>query len=176
MHAQNCLFRALECSNRAHSDLDKLMEALFFIRAGGLALKSSLAARRARRHQLRHPHRPEVWDARRLGGHSSPLLLLQDLLVPHRNQHCRWRGRRRRGSLVDLISFADAPPTGLVRTKPKCQPPSPRCSYSSSPAFWKNRWKIRLRSRSARGMSLRKVSYEAFGSSVFREIRKKRSH
>ena len=29
MNAQNCLFRALECSNRAHSDLDKLMEALF---------------------------------------------------------------------------------------------------------------------------------------------------
>ena len=31
MHAQNCLFLALECSNRTHSDLDKLMEALFFI-------------------------------------------------------------------------------------------------------------------------------------------------
>ena len=31
MYAQNCLFRALECSNRTHSDLDKLMEALFFI-------------------------------------------------------------------------------------------------------------------------------------------------
>ena len=37
MHAQHCLFRAIECSNRAHSDLDKLMEALFFIRGGGLA-------------------------------------------------------------------------------------------------------------------------------------------
>ena len=43
MHAQNCLFRALECSNRAHSDLDKLMEALFIIRGGGLA-----CSRRAR--------------------------------------------------------------------------------------------------------------------------------
>ena len=31
MHTQNCLFRALECSNWAHSDLDKLMEALFSI-------------------------------------------------------------------------------------------------------------------------------------------------
>ena len=31
MHAQNCLFLALECSNQVHSDLDKLMEALFFI-------------------------------------------------------------------------------------------------------------------------------------------------
>ena len=32
MHTQKCLFRALECSNSTHSDLDKLMEALFFIR------------------------------------------------------------------------------------------------------------------------------------------------
>ena len=28
--------------------------------------------------------------------------------------------RRRRRSLVELISFADAPPAGLVRTKPRC--------------------------------------------------------
>ena len=65
MQSQNSLFPALECSNRANSDLDKLMEALFFIRGGGLASKSPFAARRARRRQLRHPHLPEAWDARR---------------------------------------------------------------------------------------------------------------
>ena len=43
MHAQNCLFLTLECSNRAHSDLDKLMEALFFIAAAAL-LRSRSAA------------------------------------------------------------------------------------------------------------------------------------
>ena len=32
MHTQNCLFWALECLNRAHSDFDKVMEAFFFIR------------------------------------------------------------------------------------------------------------------------------------------------
>ena len=62
MHAQNCLFRAIECSNRAHSDLDKLMEALFFISGGGPAYEWQGAARRPRRaqdrrRQLRHPHR-----------------------------------------------------------------------------------------------------------------------
>ena len=31
MHAQKRLFRALECSTRAHNDLDKLVEASFFI-------------------------------------------------------------------------------------------------------------------------------------------------
>ena len=76
MHAQNCLFLALKCSNHAHSDLDKHTEALYFIRCG-LAYKSPFAARR----QLRHPHRPEAWDARRRGGHHSPLLLGQKLLV-----------------------------------------------------------------------------------------------
>ena len=37
MHAQIFLFLAIECSNRGHSDLDKIMEALFFISSGGLA-------------------------------------------------------------------------------------------------------------------------------------------
>ena len=37
MHAQNCLFLAIECSNRAHSNLDERMEGLVFIRGGGLA-------------------------------------------------------------------------------------------------------------------------------------------
>ena len=40
MYAQNCLFLALECSNRAQSDLDKLMEALFFIRCLGPGLEA----------------------------------------------------------------------------------------------------------------------------------------
>ena len=75
MHVQNCWFRALECSNRAHSDLDKLMEALFFICSGDrrtgwkiklpwspAAWQSPGAARRPCRaqdslRQLRHP----VW-------------------------------------------------------------------------------------------------------------------
>ena len=43
MHAQNCLFRAIECSNRAHSDLDKLTEALVFTAAAAW-----LRSRRAR--------------------------------------------------------------------------------------------------------------------------------
>ena len=40
--------------------------------------------RRAQDHrrQLLHPHRREVWEARRRGGHHSPLLLAQDSLVP----------------------------------------------------------------------------------------------
>ena len=38
MQAQNCLFWALKCSNYAHTAAqDKLMEALFFISAFGLA-------------------------------------------------------------------------------------------------------------------------------------------
>ena len=71
-------FLALKCSNRAHNELYKHTEALFFIRGGGLAYKSLFVAQR----QLRHPHRPEAWDARRRGGHHSPLLLAQELLVP----------------------------------------------------------------------------------------------
>ena len=47
-------FLALKCSNRAHNELDKHMEALFFIRGSGLAYKSLFVARR----QLRHLHRP----------------------------------------------------------------------------------------------------------------------
>ena len=87
MHAQNRFFRALECSNRAHSDLDKLMEALFFIRGGGVAWQPPGAARRPcraqdSRRQLRHPHRPEAWEARQRGGHHSPRLLAQERLVP----------------------------------------------------------------------------------------------
>ena len=68
-------FLALKCSNRAHNELYKHTEALFFIRGGGLAYKSPFEARR----QLQHPHRQEAWDARRRGGHSSPLLLGQAL-------------------------------------------------------------------------------------------------
>ena len=87
MNAQNCLFRALECSNRAHSDLDKLMEPLFFIRGGGLAWQPPGAARRPcraqdRRLRLLHPHLPEAWEARQRGGHQSPRLLAQERLVP----------------------------------------------------------------------------------------------
>ena len=61
MHAQSC-FRALECSNLEHSDLDKLMEALFFIRGGSLAQKSPFAARR--------PCRAAAQDRRRFAGAS----------------------------------------------------------------------------------------------------------
>ena len=58
---------------------------------------------------------------------------------------CRGRGRGRWRSLVELIVFADAPPTGSVRTKPRCTLQAcPRCRQRSSPAFWKNRCKIRL--------------------------------
>ena len=41
---KNCLFLALECSNRADSYLDKHTEALFFICCWGLALNSPFAA------------------------------------------------------------------------------------------------------------------------------------
>ena len=93
------------------------MEALFFIRGGGLAWQPPGAARRPRwaqdrRRQLRHPHLPEAWEARQRGGHHSSRLLAQW----RRSGWCR----RRRRSLVELISFADAPPAGLVRTKPRC--------------------------------------------------------
>ena len=47
MHAQNCLFRAIECSNRAHSDLDKIMEVYF-----SSAAAAELRSRRARRGAL----------------------------------------------------------------------------------------------------------------------------
>ena len=63
MHAQNCLFLALKCSIHAHSDLDKHMEALFFIHGGGLAYKSPFAAPR----QLRHPHWQEAWECSSAG-------------------------------------------------------------------------------------------------------------
>ena len=117
MHAKNCRFLALECSNRSHSDLDKLMEALFFICSGCLAWQPPGAARRPRwaqdrRRQLRHPHLQEAWEARQRGGHHSSWQLAQW----RRSGWCR----RRRRSLVELISFADAPPAGLVRTKPRC--------------------------------------------------------
>ena len=92
MHAQNCLFRAIECSNRAHSDLDKLMEALFFIRCGGLAQKSLGAALRPRRAQgcLRRqvpalapsPQAGGGVGACRRGRHHSPRLLAQEQLTP----------------------------------------------------------------------------------------------
>ena len=51
MHAQNGLLLAIECSNCALSDLDKLMEALFFISCCCLAKKSQGAALRPHRAQ-----------------------------------------------------------------------------------------------------------------------------
>ena len=118
MHAQNCLFRALECSNRAHSDLDKLMEALFFIRGRRLGLEAAgrgtAPSRGAGSPAPASAPSPagllEAWEARRQGCHHSPL------------PGC-WRRRRdlrRRRSLVELISFAYSPPAWLVRTKPRC--------------------------------------------------------
>ena len=74
---------------------------------------SSWLAWRARLRQLGHPHRAEAWDDRRRGEHHSPLLLVQELLVPV-------EGLAAQGSLVELISFAYAPPTGLVWTKLRC--------------------------------------------------------
>ena len=56
MRAQNCLFLALECSNRAHSDLDKLMEALFFIRGRRPGLEAA-AAGGGPPGEARRPHR-----------------------------------------------------------------------------------------------------------------------
>ena len=62
-----------------HGDLDKLMEALFFIRcwrpgleAAGRGLAPSPGAGSpAARRQHRHPHLQETWEARRMGWHHS---------------------------------------------------------------------------------------------------------
>ena len=124
MHAQNWLFLTLECSNRAHSDLDKLSwKLLFSSAAGGLDLKHQGAARRPRRaqdrrRQLRHPHRQEAWEARR--------------------HWCRRRGLRSRCSLVELIYFADSPPVGLVRMKPRCTLQAQDVAIEEAQHFEKN--------------------------------------
>ena len=109
MHAQNCLFLALKCSNRAQSDLDKHMEALFFISSAGLADKSPFAAQC----QLWHPHWPEAWDARRRGWHHYYLLLAQELLVQE-------DGQAAPGQPCWTHLLCWLPPTGSVQTKPRC--------------------------------------------------------
>ena len=100
MHAQNCLFRALECPNRALSDLDKLMEALFF-NAAAAWLKSRSAQHGA-------------LVGRRIGASFGTVT---------GRRHGRLVGGA--GTIagaekIKLISFADVPPAGLVRTKPRC--------------------------------------------------------
>ena len=124
MDAQNCLFRALECSYRAHSDLDKLMEALSFIRESeGPRPAAWLRSRRGRHGAL---------TGRRIAGTSFGTLARRrrgrlvgraggaGTIPPccwRRSGWCLRRDRRRLHCLVKLISFADA---GLVRMKPRC--------------------------------------------------------
>ena len=96
------------------------MEALFFISSAAAA--GWLGSSRARHslalclrlaqdglRQLLHPHWLEAWEL--VSGAGTIL-------------RCCWRRsswcRRRWRSLVELISFADAPPAGLVQTKPRC--------------------------------------------------------
>ena len=111
MHAQNCLFRALECSNRVHSDLDKLMEALFFIHGRRPGLEA------AGRGTVPSPVSPasasapspgggpaEAWEARCRGGHHSPRLLTQERLVPAPGGGTG--GVSGVGGVVELISLA----------------------------------------------------------------------
>ena len=79
---------------------------------------AALRPRRAQDHrrQLRHPHLPEAWEAHQRGGHHSPRLLAQELLVPVAPaQPCQIHLLCRRASCR-----AGAPPAGLVRTKPRC--------------------------------------------------------
>ena len=85
------------------------MEALFFIRGGGLA-----CSRRARHGAL---------AGRRIAGASFVTLTCRrrgklisgaGTILPGCWRRSCWCRRRRR-SLVELISFADAPPAGLAR-------------------------------------------------------------
>ena len=133
MHAQNCLFLALKCSNRAHSDLDKHMEALF----------SSAAAAWLTSRRSWHGVSFGTLTVRRremlVGGAGT--------ILPYcwrRSCWCQRRGWRRRGRLVELISFADSLLQGLSERSPDAQS-SPLCRHKS-PAFcqWKNRCEIRL--------------------------------
>ena len=115
MHAQNCLFRALECSNRAHSDLDKLMEALFFIcsllpglEAVGRGTAPSPGAGSPAPASAPSP-------AVGVGGS----LALRSPFSPAAGPGAAAAGGGT-GGVVELISFADSHPAGLVRTKPRC--------------------------------------------------------
>ena len=115
MHAQNCLFRALECSNGAHSDLDKLMEALFFTRgrrpgldAAGRGTAPSPGAGSPAQASAPSPAGGVGFSSK---GRSP--------FSPAAGAGAAGAGGGT-GSVVELISCPDSPPAGLVRTKPRC--------------------------------------------------------
>ena len=115
MHAQNRFFRALECSNRAHSDLDKLMEALFFIcgRQPGLETAGRGTAPSSGAGSPASASAPS--PAGGVGGSSAG----RSPFSPAAGAGAAGAGGGT-GGVVELISCPDSPPARLVRTKPRC--------------------------------------------------------
>ena len=111
--------------SRAHSDLDKLVEALFFIAAAAL-LRSRSAAHCALAGRRIAGASFGTLTGRRLGrlvgGAGSGCLAPFSPAAAswRRSGWCLRRGLLLQRSLVELISLADSPPAGLVRTKPRC--------------------------------------------------------
>ena len=145
MHAQNCLFLALECSNRAHSDLDKLMEALFIIRGGGLA-----CSRRAR-HGALAGRRIAGASFGTLTGRRRGRLVGTDSAGRAPFSLAAGAGAADAGGAGEVLLKSSTLMTRLRRAGPneaQVLPPSPRCRYRSSPlspSFWENCCEISLR-------------------------------
>ena len=117
MHAQNCLFRALECSK-----LPKIARTAIWTSSWKLYF-STLRSRWARHGALAGRRIAVASVGTLTGKRRGRLVGGAGTILPccwRRSGWCRRRGRRRRRSLVELNSFADAPPAGLVQTKPRC--------------------------------------------------------
>ena len=114
MNAQNCLFWALECSNHLHSTWISLWK-LYFSSAAAAWLRSSRALHGALSWRRIACARFGPLTGRRRGR----LVSWAGTILPGYWRSSCWCWRCR-GSLVELISFADTPPAGLVQTKPRC--------------------------------------------------------
>ena len=115
MRAQNCLFWALESSNCAHSDLDKLMEALFFIRCLWPGLEA------ARRCTAPSPGAGSPAQASAPAGGVGGSSALRSPFSLAAGAGAAEGQADSPGRVVELISFADSPPAWLEAWKASCR-------------------------------------------------------
>ena len=143
MHAQNCFFLPLKCSNRAHSYLDKLMEALFF----HLWRRQQLTGLEVAIRGLARSPAP-AWAPSPGGGvgwSSAGRAPFSPAAGAGAAGSSGGAGGAGQPCWTHLLCLCSSYRVGL--NEAQMHPPSPQCSYRSSPAFWKSCCKIRLQWR-----------------------------